>query len=55
MTYKCSTYYDGALERGFHYADSDVDIEWPRDTEPVVSDRDLHAPALREIAGDLPF
>ena len=24
VTYKCSTYYDAAIERGFHYADPDV-------------------------------
>ena len=55
VTYKCSTYYDGAIERGFHYADPEVGIEWPRDVELLVSERDRNAPALREIAGELPF
>ena len=55
MTYKCSTYYDGAIERGFHYADPDVAIQWPSDIELLVSERDTTAPALREIAGELPF
>ena len=31
VTYKCSTYYDAAVERGFHYADPDVAIAWPDD------------------------
>jgi dTDP-4-dehydrorhamnose 3,5-epimerase len=55
VTYKCSTYYDGAVERGFHYADPDVGIEWPGDMALSVSERDMHAPRLAEIAGELPF
>lgn len=55
VTYKCSTYYDGALERGFHYADPGVGIAWPDDLELLVSQRDVEAPTLQEIAGELPF
>ena len=55
VTYKCSSYYDGAIERGFHYADPDVGIQWPSGVELVVSARDTTAPALREIAAELPF
>jgi dTDP-4-dehydrorhamnose 3,5-epimerase len=55
VTYKCSTYYDGAVERGFHYADPDVAIEWPTDVELLVSERDRRAPRLAEIAAELDF
>ena len=55
VTYKCSTYYDGAIERGFKYDDPDVGIEWPQDMALLVSERDMNAPTLREIADDLPF
>jgi dTDP-4-dehydrorhamnose 3,5-epimerase len=55
VTYKCSTYYDGAVERGFTYDDPDVAIAWPDDMALLVSERDMHAPTLREIAADLPF
>jgi dTDP-4-dehydrorhamnose 3,5-epimerase len=55
VTYKCSTYYDAAVERGFHYADPDVGIAWPDDMTLIVSERDTEAPALREIAAELPF
>ncbi len=55
VTYKCSTYYDGAIERGFHYADPEVGIEWPDDVTLLVSDRDANAPALRDLADQLPF
>jgi dTDP-4-dehydrorhamnose 3,5-epimerase len=55
VTYKCSTYYDGAVERGFRYDDPEVGIEWPQDMELIVSQRDVEAPLLSEIAGELPF
>ncbi len=55
VTYKCSTYYDGAVERGFRYDDPDVGIQWPGDMALLISERDMHAPTLREIAPELPF
>jgi dTDP-4-dehydrorhamnose 3,5-epimerase len=55
VTYKCSTYYDGAVERGFRFDDAAVAIAWPQDVELLVSERDRQAPALSEIAPDLPF
>ena len=55
VTYKCSTYYDPAVERGFAYNDPDVGIEWPQDMALLVSERDMSAPDLHEIADDLPF
>ncbi len=55
VTYKCSTYYDATVERGFAYDDPDVAIAWPQDIALLVSERDMHAPALREIADELPF
>jgi dTDP-4-dehydrorhamnose 3,5-epimerase len=55
VTYKCSSYYDAAVERGFRYDDPDVGIGWPQDMQLLVSQRDVDAPTLREIAGGLPF
>jgi dTDP-4-dehydrorhamnose 3,5-epimerase len=55
VTYKCSSYYDPAVERGFRYDDPAVGIEWPRDVELLVSQRDVEAPLLGEIVGELPF
>jgi dTDP-4-dehydrorhamnose 3,5-epimerase len=54
VLYKCSSYYDGAIERGFAWDDPDVGIDWPLE-EPVLSTRDVAAPRLHEIAGELPF
>jgi dTDP-4-dehydrorhamnose 3,5-epimerase len=55
VTYKCSTYYDAAVERGFRYDDPDVAIAWPQDMALLVSQRDIEAPTLREIAVELAF
>jgi dTDP-4-dehydrorhamnose 3,5-epimerase len=54
VIYRCSSYYDPAVERGFAWDDPDVAIPWP-DLEMEVSARDASAPRLRDIAGELPF
>ena len=54
FVYKVTSYYDGATESGFSFADPDVGIEWP-DMELVYSERDRTAPRLAEIADTLPF
>lgn len=55
VIYKCSNYYDPAVETGFRFDDPDVGIAWPTDIELDISERDRAAPLLREIADDLPF
>ncbi len=56
FVYRCTSYYDPATEAGFAYDDPAVGIEWPAGgLELVVSERDRSAPALAEIAADLPF
>jgi dTDP-4-dehydrorhamnose 3,5-epimerase len=55
VTYKCSTYYDPAVERGFRYDDPEVGIAWPQDLPLLVSQRDVDAPTLREISDAVPF
>ena len=55
VIYAQSGYYAPDLERGIHYADPDVGIEWPDGLELIPSDRDAGAPRLAEISGELPF
>jgi dTDP-4-dehydrorhamnose 3,5-epimerase len=55
VAYRCSNYYDPAVEQGFAWDDPDVAIDWPADLEVEVSARDSGAPRLAEIASDLPF
>jgi dTDP-4-dehydrorhamnose 3,5-epimerase len=54
VLYKCSSYYDGSIERGIAWDDPDIGIEWPV-AEPLLSDRDRSAPRLKDIAAELPF
>lgn len=54
VTYKVSSYYDGANERGIAWDDPDVGVSWPVQ-EPLVSDRDRSNPRLRDIADTLPW
>ncbi len=54
VVYRCSAYYDPALEGGFAYDDPGVGIEWPR-LELTPSPRDAAAPPLSEIEAELPF
>ena len=54
VTYKVSSYYDGATERGIAFDDPELGVEWPVD-EPLVSDRDRANPRLSEIADQLPW
>ena len=54
VAYKLSSYYDPATEAGIRWDDPDIGVEWPVD-EPQLSDRDLRAPTLADVAGDLPW
>lgn len=55
VVYKCSSYYDGDIERGIRYDDPDVGIEWPEGLELHPSERDSTAPLLRDAAPEIPF
>jgi dTDP-4-dehydrorhamnose 3,5-epimerase len=55
FVYKCTSYYDPATEAGIRFDDPDVGIEWPRDLELLYSERDRTAPALADVADELPF
>ena len=54
VVYRCSAYYDAALERGFAWDDPEVGIDWTV-AAPSLSERDRAAPRLADIAADLPF
>jgi dTDP-4-dehydrorhamnose 3,5-epimerase len=54
VVYRCSAYYDPALERGFAWDDPDVGIDWAVPA-PSLSERDRDAPRLVDIAAELPF
>jgi dTDP-4-dehydrorhamnose 3,5-epimerase len=54
--YKQDRYYADATERGIRYDDPGVGIEWPLPVaELQPSQRDAPAPALADVADELPF
>jgi dTDP-4-dehydrorhamnose 3,5-epimerase len=55
VVYKCSSYYDGEIERGIRFDDPEVGIEWPAGLELTPSERDATAPLLSDVAASLPF
>jgi dTDP-4-dehydrorhamnose 3,5-epimerase len=56
VTYLCSEPYNPTGEHGIHPLDPALDLPWPRDIEPLLSDKDAAAPNLAEAeaAGLLP-
>ncbi|MBO0841273.1 MAG: dTDP-4-dehydrorhamnose 3,5-epimerase family protein [Sciscionella sp.] len=54
--YLCSTGYNPAREHGVHPLDPALELPWPADIEPVLSNKDRAAPTLAdaESAGLLP-
>lgn len=56
VVYRCSRYYDPALDTSIALDDPAIGIPWPDvGTDLVVSDRDRSAPRLAEIADTIPF
>ena len=52
VLYRISSYYDPDLERGIAWDDPEIAIHWPI-PDPVLSERDLSAPKLAEVAASL--
>ncbi|TCO65735.1 dTDP-4-dehydrorhamnose 3,5-epimerase family protein [Actinocrispum wychmicini] len=50
MIYLCSTGYNPSGEHGITPMDPTLDLPWPADIEPVLSDKDQNAPTLAEAA-----
>lgn len=56
VVYKLDAYYDPATERDVSYKDPQIGVQWPLPAdELLVSQRDVDAPLLAEIADGLPF
>jgi dTDP-4-dehydrorhamnose 3,5-epimerase len=48
LSYKCTEYYRAQTERTIRWDDPDIGIRWPL-PQPVLSDKDLTAPLLRDL------
>lgn len=49
--YKCSDYYYPEGERGLHWNDPDLDIDWKVE-DPIISEKDRQQPRLNEISNE---
>jgi dTDP-4-dehydrorhamnose 3,5-epimerase len=49
VAYKCSDYYDPDDERGLHWSDPDIAIDWPL-KDPILSAKDSQFGYLRDLA-----
>jgi dTDP-4-dehydrorhamnose 3,5-epimerase len=50
VTYLCTTGYNPGREFGINPTDAALNLPWPADIEPVLSDKDRDAPGLAEAA-----
>src|SRR5918994_979716 len=50
VLYKCTEYYEPALDQTIHWGDPDLAIDWPLTSgcPPLVSTKDAAAPMLRD-------
>jgi dTDP-4-dehydrorhamnose 3,5-epimerase len=48
VTYLCSEPYNPTGEHGVHPLDAALDLPWPADVEPLLSDKDAAAPTLAQ-------
>lgn len=54
FAYKCDNHYSQKDERGIHYLDKELNIEWPIEGMDIkLSDKDLILPQLSEIEAEL--
>lgn len=49
MTYQVDQYYDNQDEFGVAWDDPDLQIPWPLEEEPILSERDRTNPRMREL------
>ena len=50
LLYMVDQYFDGTDELGIYYDDPALEITWPTEVEPILSDRDKGLPMLADIA-----
>ncbi|MDP3970652.1 MAG: dTDP-4-dehydrorhamnose 3,5-epimerase [bacterium] len=52
MLYKCTETYDAKLDSGIAWNDPEINVEWPLEGEPSLSEKDMSAPQLSSIKLD---
>ena len=49
FSYKCSSFYNPQGDRGVHWSDPQIAIQWPIQKTPIVSEKDDALPLLNEV------
>ena len=49
IVYKCSDYYNADTERAIRWNDQNININWPFEGIPILSDKDREAPLLKNM------
>ena len=52
LLYKASGEYNPQADSGLYWADEDIAIDWGIDFEPILSEKDMKQPRLKEIIHD---
>ncbi len=55
IVYKCSDYYAPETEGAVLWNDPKIGIEWPTNTDPILSDKDAAAPLLADLESPFIF
>ena len=55
IVYKCSDYYAPETEGAVLWNDPDIGINWPKETDPILSDKDAIATLLSELESPFIF
>mgnify|MGYP001191839136 CR=1 FL=1 len=55
VQYKVDEIYCPSLERSIIWNDPSIDIDWPIDSEPILSEKDISAPLFKEIDNNFDF
>lgn len=55
VCYKVTHYYQPEAELGIYWNDPDLNIDWniPKNTSPIISNKDQHLPQLKELPKNL--
>jgi dTDP-4-dehydrorhamnose 3,5-epimerase len=51
FTYQCTALYDQSADASIRWDDPEIGVDWPI-SNPLLSDKDLRAPLLKEVASD---
>ncbi len=49
VMYRQTQYYSKEHDRGIRWIDPDINIDWPSQYERIISEKDRHAPLLKDI------